>query len=361
MINQDSIFIKETFKLAGKAKGWTNPNPMVGCVIVKHGRVITNGFHRKIGEDHAEVEALNAAKVDIKGSTLYVNLEPCSHFNRTPPCINAIINAGVTRVVCPLIDPNPKVYGNGIKALQKAGIQVTTGLLQKEAVKLNEAYFAFHKNKRPFIVLKFAASLDGKIATKTGESKWITNEKARAYARELRSEYQSVLVGINTILRDDPHLGVRKKGRKDPLRIIVDSSLKIPLDSRALRDTNVLIASTTLANQSKKKLLRKKGIEVLSCGDKIVSLRLLLDELVKREVISLLVEGGGSIMGSFVDEKLVDKIFAFHAPLIIGGKKAISAVEGEGVSSITDAIRLKNVSFRKFDDCLLTIGYPNLS
>lgn len=360
-MNIDLLFIKQALRLAEKARGRTNPNPMVGCVIVKEGKVIAHGLHKKIGLAHAEAEALAACDIDPGGSTLYVNLEPCSHFGRTPPCVNAIINAGITRVVCSRIDPNPKVRGKGINALQKAGIEVSVGALEKESLNLNEAYITFYEKKRPFIALKFAASLDGKIATRTGDSKWITNEKARRYARKLRGVYQSVLVGINTVLHDDPHLGTREKSMKDPLRIIIDSTLKIPLDSRVLRDTNVLIATTIQADQMKKDVLQKKGIEIISSGSKKISLNFLLEELVKREVISILVEGGGGTIGGFVDKKLFDKVYAFHAPLIIGGKNAVTAVEGEGVPLIADAIRLKNISLKRFDDCLLTIGYPDLS
>lgn len=361
MINKDLFFLKQTLKLAKKGEGMTNPNPMVGCVIVKDGHVIAEGFHRKIGQAHAEVEALRSALTDLRGSTLYVNLEPCNHFNRTPPCAQAILQTGIKRVVCPFIDPNPKVHGAGITALRSAGIQVDTGLLQKESRSINEAYFTFHEKKRPFIVLKFASSLDGKIAAGSGESKWITNEKSRQYAGKLRNDYQSVLVGINTILRDDPHLGSKIKDMTDPLRIIADSTLKIPLESKVLRDKNVLIATTLRAGNSKKDLLRKKGIEFISCGDKKVSLQLLLRELVSREVISVLVEGGGSIIGSFVDEKLFDKVYAFHAPMIIGGRNTVSAVEGNGAATMADAIRLRDVTFKKLGDCSLTIGYPDLS
>lgn len=361
MTNQDVSFMQQAIRLAKKGRGWTNPNPMVGCVIVKNGKIISKGYHKKVNQAHAEIEALNAAKEDLKGATLYVNLEPCSHYGRTPPCINAIINAGITKVVCSITDANPKVKGKGIEILKKKGIEVTRGLLRAEARKLNEAFFTFHEQQQPFIALKFAASLDGKIATKTGDAKWITNENARNYARKLRSEYQSVLVGINTILHDNPHLGVRTPGKKDPIRIIIDSSLKIPLESRVLRDNNVLIATTTNANQYKKKLLQKKGITLLSCGNKKVSLTLLLKELVRREIISVFVEGGGNILGSFVDKKLINKVYAFHAPILIGGRNTTTAVEGNGAQTISHAIKLTDISFRRFSDCFLTVGYPKLS
>ena len=205
----DTYYIDEALQLAQKATGWTNPNPMVGAVIVKDGRTIARGFHRRVGCPHAEVEALRAAKENPSGATLYVNLEPCVHFGRTPPCVDAIIQAGICRVVCATRDPNPLVCGRGIAKLRRAGISVSVGVRSREARNLNETFYTFHEKHRPFIALKFAASLDGKMATRSGDSKWITNKEARAFARNLRGQYQAVLVGINTVLRDDPRLGVR--------------------------------------------------------------------------------------------------------------------------------------------------------
>ena len=246
-------FIDETLVLAKKAIGLTNPNPMVGAVVVKRGRIIAKGYHRQAGLPHAEIEAFNAAKTSVKGATLYTNLEPCVHQGKTPPCVDAIIQAGIKRVVCSISDPNPKVHGKGIAKLKQAGIIVSVGLKEKEARALNEAFFVFHEKKRPFIAIKFAGSLDGKIATHTGNSKWITNEPARLFARKLRGEYQAILVGINTVIRDNPHLGTRLAGKKDPVRIILDSNLQIPLNSQVLRDNNVIIATTTHAPEEKKK------------------------------------------------------------------------------------------------------------
>lgn len=354
----ETLFIKEALKLAKKGIGWTNPNPMVGAILIKDGEIIGKGYHRKVGLPHAEIEALNNTQNGIKDATLYVNHEPCSHYGRTPPCVDAIIESGITRVVCSSLDPNPKVHGKGIELLLKAGIEVSVGILEKEARNLNEAFFTFHEKKRPFIALKFAASLDGKIAIKTGDSKWITNEKARAYARKLRSYYQAILVGINTILHDNPHLGIRMEGKKDPVRIILDSTLKIPLTSQVLRDNNVIIATTKYANRKKQEQLTKNGITVLTFPTTTIYLHDLLDELRKREIISVLVEGGSTVLGSFVDAKLMDKVYAFYAPVIIGGKEAISAVSGEGAKYITEATYLKSMSFKRFADNLLIVGYP---
>ncbi|MCL5784078.1 MAG: bifunctional diaminohydroxyphosphoribosylaminopyrimidine deaminase/5-amino-6-(5-phosphoribosylamino)uracil reductase RibD [Patescibacteria group bacterium] len=304
-MSSDEYFIKKTFALAKKGLSFTNPNPLVGSVIVKNGKIIAKGYHRKIGLPHAEIEAVNALKGSAKGATLYTNLEPCVHCDKkTPPCTEGIIKAGITKVVCASFDPNPKVNGKGFERLRSVGIEVVTGVLEEEGEKLNEAFFTFQTKNRPFIALKFAQSLDGKIATNTGDSKWITNEKARDFARRLRLYYQAILVGINTVLRDDPNLGVRVKGKKDPLRIVLDSELKIPLTARVLRDRNVLIATTKKADNSKLRALKDKGIQVVVFNGSRVPLNELIAELTRREIISVLVEGGGEVSGSFFDAGL---------------------------------------------------------
>src|SRR3989338_2369516 len=354
---QDQTFLNQALKLAKKGVGATNPNPMVGAVLVKHGRIIGKGYHKGAGLFHAEIEALKSCKESPKGATLYVNLEPCSHFGRTPPCVDEIIKSKISRVVCSTIDPNPKVYGKGMRTLQKAGILFEVGSLAEQARSLNEAFFTFYEKKRPFIALKFASSIDGKIATKTGGSKWITNENARNFARTLRGQYQAILVGINTVVKDNPHLGFRAKGKKDPLMIILDPKLKIPPESQVLRDNNVLLVTTSRASAKKLKLLKQKKINIVKFPDKQISLKKLLAYLRKKGIISILVEGGGKTLGFFVDEKLFDKIYAFYAPIIIGGEGARSPVGGTGISNLKDAMKLKNVSFEKFNNNLLMIGY----
>lgn len=356
--NLDKLFLQETLRLAKKAQGWTNPNPMVGAVIVKKGKVAARGYHRRAGWPHAEIEALRAAKTSLSGATLYVNLEPCCHFGKTPPCSRAIINSGIKRVVFSTPDPNPKVSGKGAKALRKAGIKVSVGELAEEARKLNEAFFTFQQKRRPFIVLRFAASLDGKIATREGHSQWITNQESRVFARRLRGEYQAILVGVGTVLADNPHLGARMRGKRDPLRIILDTSLKLPLHSQVLRDNNALVVTTAAASFGKRKLLAGKGVGVLIFPGKKISLQKLMQELYRREIVSVLVEGGGQVLGSFVDAKLADKVYAVHAPMIIGGENAVSAIRGQGARKLTDAVHLTNVSFKRFGDNLLTVGYP---
>lgn len=355
--NLDKLFLQETLRLARKGEGWTNPNPMVGAVIVRNGKLIARGYHRKAGLPHAEIEALRAAKTSVKSATMYVSLEPHVHHGKTPPCTDAIIKSGIKRVVFCTLDPNPKVAGKGARELRKAGIKISYGLLTAEARQLNEAFFTFHEKRRPFIVLRFAASLDGKIATRTGHSQWITNHESRIFKRQLRGTYQAILVGAGTVLADDPHLGARLSGKRDPFRIILDSTLRIPLTSQVLRDNNVLVITTMAASQKKRLALESKGINVAALPGKKISLPKLMGELYRREIISILVEGGGQVLGSFVDEKLVDKVYAVHAPIIIGGEKAVSAVRGQGARTIAEAVLLKDVSFKKFGDNLVTIGY----
>ncbi len=353
----DTFFMQDALALAKKGLSWTFPNPMVGAALVKNGKIVGKGYHKKVGFAHAEVVAIRLSKTNLSGATLYVNLEPCIHYGRTPPCVDAIIFSGIKKVVCSVFDPNPKVAGKGVEKLKEAGIEVSVGVLEEEAKKLNETFFTFYTKKRPFVAIKFAASLDGKIATKTGDSKWITNEKVREYSRTLRGHYQAVLVGVNTVIADDPHLGVRQKGKRDPVRIILDSTLRIPLSSRVLRDNNVIVATTEKANKRKRKQLEEMGITILTVGASTVSIQKLLEVLARLEIISILVEGGGKTIGSFVDANLVDKVYAFHAPIIIGGEKAVSSVGGKGFSTIREALHLKDVTFRRFGDMILTTGY----
>lgn len=356
MKNSDELFMRQALDLAIKGMSWTFPNPMVGAVLVKNGKIIGSGYHTKVGMPHAEIEAFNDAIDDPREATLYVSLEPCSVFGRMPPCVDEIIKRGVTKVVCAVKDPNPKVNGAGIKKLEEAGITVVSDILSEEARKVNEAFFTFHEKKRPFVAIKFASSLDGKLATKTGDSKWITNEKERKYARSLRAEHQAILVGINTVLHDNPNLGAREKGKKDPLRIILDSTLKIPLDSDVLRDDSVLIITTTNADAKHLQQLQDKGIAVLQLPNEKIHIPDLVKELYKREIISVFVEGGAEALGSFADAKIVDRVYACFAPLIIGGRDAISSVKGDGVAKVMDALRLKDVTVKMFDDNLVVSG-----
>ncbi len=355
-MDQDTKFLKETLRLAKKGLGWTNPNPMVGSIIVKNGRVIGKGFHHQAGKAHAEAEALRSANENPKGATMYVSLEPCVMFGRTPPCTGVIIKSGIKKVVCCSLDPNPRVRGKGLTKLKEAGIETSVGILEQEARKLNEAFFTFHEKNRPFVAIKFAASLDGKMATRTGDSKWITNEKARLFARGLRAEYQGLVIGINTILIDNPNLGVRLQGRKDPIRIILDPKLQIPLDADVLRDTNVIVVTTASSDKKKKEQLENQGFTVLTFDGEKIKIPKLLSALKEKEIISILIEGGGETLGNFIDFKIIDKVYVFQAPVMIGGREAVS-IGGKGVKTVKEAIRLKNTSLEKFDDNLLITGY----
>lgn len=351
----DESYMRTALRLAEKGRGCVNPNPMVGAVIVKRGRIIARGYHRAVGGPHAEIEALQAARHFAKGATLYVTLEPCCHFGRTPPCTDAIINAGIRRVVCAVRDPH-KIARGGIEGLRRAGIEVLAGVLKREAVDLNETFFTAHIMRRPFVALKFAASLDGKLATRTGDSKWITSESARRFARRLRGTYQAVVVGVETVIADNPHLGARTKGLPDPLRIVLDSTLRIPLRAKVLRDSNVIIAATKRASARKKALLQRRGIRVLTFADRI-SPQQLLAALRRMDVISVLVEGGGTVLGSFIDAGIADKVYAFYAPILLGGAK-VTSIGGRGTRNVADALRFKKSSIRRFGDTVLITSSP---
>ena len=354
MRRSDEAFMRECLRLAKKGAGLANPNPMVGAIIVRRGRIIARGYHRAFGHPHAEIEALRAAKGDTKDATLYVSLEPCRHFGKTPPCTDAIIRAKIARVVCAVRDTNSIARG-GIGLLRRAGIEVSVGVLRREAVDLNEPFFIAHKMRRPFVALKFAASFDGKLATHTGDSKWITSKPARAYARRLRGTHQAVIVGVETVTADDPHLGARTKGLPDPLRIVLDSTLRIPLRAKVLRDTNVIIATTKCASRQKMNVLEKRGIRVITFPGEYISPTKLLAALHAMNVVSVLVEGGGAVLGSFIDTGVVDKVYAFYAPILIVGEKAV-AVGGHGAVRVADALRLKTSSIRRFNDTILVVG-----
>jgi len=357
---QDKFFMKEALKLAKKGMSWTNPHPMVGAVIVKEEKIIAQGYHHRFGDEHAEADAMTNSTEDLHGGTMYVTLEPCHlpydlHGKRIP-CYEYIRRSGIKKVHIAMLDSNPEVSGRGKAILEKAGMITSFGLMNKEALELNEAYHYFMTKGRPFVAITFSVSLDGKIATRTGDSKWISNEKSRKYSRQLRFHYQAILVGINTVLKDDPHLGTRIKGKKDPIRIILDSTLKIPLTSQVLRDNNVLVATTKNVDQNKIKFLTEKGIQIIVFDNSYIPLPELLKELKKRKIISIFVEGGGKVLGSFVDEKLVDKVYAFHAPILIGGEKGISAIQGRGYSTIKDSLRIKKITRKNIGDNLLTTG-----
>lgn len=356
--------MKRALELAKLGWGRTNPNPLVGAVIVKDGRVIAEGFHEVLGCAHAEVAAFNNAVEDVAGSTLYVNLEPCSHYGRTPPCAKAIIDAKIKKVVVAMIDPNPKVSGKGIRMLQDAGIEVEVGVLGEEALKLNEIFVNYVVRKKPFVILKTAVTMDGKIATASGHSKWITGEEARNHVHVIRDRVAAIMVGINTVLKDNPSLTTRRtdKEGKDPIRVIVDSRGIIPEDSKVLNTdskASVILATTSRIDTDKEDRLLAKGIRVIKTdrSDERVDLNMLMEELYKLEIDSVLLEGGGTLNSSAIHSGIVNKVMFFIAPKIIGGKDAPTPVEGVGVDRMDEALNIRDISVLKFGDDVLIEGY----
>ena len=350
--------MRRAIKLA--RKGNASPNPQVGCVIVKKGKIIAEGYHKKAGLPHAEVDGLKKLKKnEAQGSTMYVTLEPCCHFGRTPPCTDAIIKAGVKKVYAAMKDPNSLVSGKGMRKLKKAGIKVDVGLLEKDAIKLNEAYIHHAKTGLPFATLKTAMSLDGKIATSTGESKWITSEKAREKVHEIRSRTDAILVGVGTVITDNPQLTSRIKGGRDPLRIIVDSRLRIPLNANVFKDGKIVVATTLKHNKTKKRQLDAKGVDVWVVQERDGHLDLadLMRVLGEVGVTSVLIEGGGEVNASALEAGIVNKIMFFIAPKIIGGRDAKTPVEGNGIKKIKDALKLENTVIEKIGDDFLVTSY----
>jgi diaminohydroxyphosphoribosylaminopyrimidine deaminase/5-amino-6-(5-phosphoribosylamino)uracil reductase len=364
-LEPDERYMWMALDLARRGWGNTNPNPMVGAVLVKGGEVVGTGFHKKAGEKHAEVLALEEAGERARSSTLYVNLEPCSHFGRTPPCVEAIIMAGVRKVVVACIDPNPLIAGNGIRRLQEAGIKVKTGVLEEKAKRLNEVFFKYITTKMPFIIVKAAMTMDGKIATAAGKSRWISGEKSRKLVHRLRSISDGIMVGINTVLKDDPLLTARLDdgGGHNPIRIIVDSKGRLPLDTKIVQTAfriNTILATTELAPRDKLEALRSYGIEVLIIPSRAgqVDLYELMLSLGRKEISSLLVEGGGTLNYSLLQENLIDKIYFFVAPLLLGGVAAPTPLEGSGVHEMDDSWVVEEMEIRQLDKDLLIIGYP---
>lgn len=351
-------------KEAKRGQGRTRPNPMVGCVVVKDGEVIAKGYHPKAGEDHAEVAALRRAGEAARGSDVYVTLEPCSHHGRTPPCTMSLIEAGVARVFVGFRDPNELVDGRGIRKLRRAGIQVETGILKEECRRLNEAFNHFIGTKRPFMIAKIAQSVDGRVATRSGESKWITGEKARKFGHRLRHECDGIMVGIGTVLADDPSLTCRVRGGVDPVRIVLDSQARTPVKSKIIKmvqssDAPTWILVDKKAPADKVAALEKAGAEVIRIRSRAGKLSLdhVLDELGRRDLLSVLVEGGPTLMGGLFDAGHISKVHAFVAPMVIGGEQATPSVGGHGVRNLTDACRLTDFEVERLGADVLLTGY----
>jgi diaminohydroxyphosphoribosylaminopyrimidine deaminase / 5-amino-6-(5-phosphoribosylamino)uracil reductase len=361
----DRRLMGRALALASQGVGQVSPGPLVGCVIARAGEVVGEGFYVYEQLKHAETYALEQADPRAKGATAYVSLEPHAHHGRTTPCTDALIKAGIARVVAPIEDPNPKVSGKGFQHLRRAGVDVLVGLLAREAEKLNEKYLHFRRTGRPFVHLKLAASLDGKIATRTGDSRWITGPESRARVHELRSEYDAILVGAGTALADDPLLTDRsgRKRRRPLVRVLLDEQLTIGIGSRLVTTANeapVLIFAGGLRDASIGDELEAHGIEVVRGGANANGRDLVavLDELGRRELQSVLIEGGAGVAGHFLDAGLVNKVSFFLAPIIIGGRAAPNAIGGEGAEKLVDALELQDVEVIERGRDIEVTGYP---
>ncbi len=355
-------FMRRALELARCGAGWTRPNPLVGAVVVKDGIVVAEGYHAVCGGPHAEAVALLEAGDRARGADLYLNLEPCVDFpgKRTPPCADAIIAAGIRRVIVATADPNPCVDGRGLARLREAGVEVVEGILVDEARRLNEVFFHWIVHRTPFVVLKLALTLDGKIATRTGKSRWITGPESRRIVHALRARYGAILVGVGTVLADDPSLTVREAEGPQPIRIVLDSEGRIPLGAKVLSpEARTVLATTDRMPREVEAALRRKGAEVwrLSGEGDHVDLGELLHRL-GEETDSLLVEGGAEVAWSFLSQGLVHKVAFFYAPLILGGRAAVPAVGGEGVDEPTQGIRVRDLAFERVGEDLLVTGYP---
>ncbi len=357
----DEYWMKRALRLAEKGRGRTSPNPMVGAVLVKRGRVIGEAYHQKSGEPHAEILALNQAGEGAREATLYLNLEPCTHYGKTPPCAPSVIQAGIKRAVIGMMDPNPLVRGKGVESLKKAGIEVTLGVLERECQRLNEAFTKYIQTREPFVILKVASSLDGKIATRNGHSKWISGEISRRWVHRLRDQVDGVLVGIGTILKDDPLLTSRIRGGRDPYRIILDSRLRIPEEAKVIKENpfRTILAITELASEERRASLEKKGVRILQFKSEAgkVPLNPLLKRLGEMEMMSILVEGGSEVNGSFLDQGLIDKILIFFSPKLIGDREAPGIFSGREIKNLGEATLLEKIKLRRTGGDILLEGY----
>lgn len=375
--------MRRAIELAKKGGGYVHPNPLVGCVVVKDDEIIAEGYHEKYGEFHAERNALTRCKTETKGALLYVTLEPCCHYGKTPPCTDIIIEKGIKKVFVGILDPNPLVAGKGVKILQDAGIEVEVGLCENEIREMNKVFLKYITTKRPYVIMKTAMTLDGKIAAYTGDSKWVTNEESRKMVHELRSELAGVVVGIGTVLADDPMLNVRLEGKHhQPVRVVVDSNLRIPIDSQLVKTVNeyrTIVAcrhfdrseaersevekSSLNVNKQKGFLdslrsLEMTGVELLECqsNNNHVDINDLMTKLGAMGVDSLLLEGGGTLNAAFLEAGCVDEVWAFIAPKIIGGEGAKTPVSGKGIDKMSEAINLQDIDIQNINGDILIKG-----
>ncbi|HSW63213.1 MAG TPA: bifunctional diaminohydroxyphosphoribosylaminopyrimidine deaminase/5-amino-6-(5-phosphoribosylamino)uracil reductase RibD [Dissulfurispiraceae bacterium] len=362
MNDSDVNYMRRALRLAARAQGKTSPNPMVGAVIVRHDRIAAEDYHKKAGEPHAEALAIQAAGTAARNATLYVTLEPCCHTDkRTPPCTKAIISAGIKKVVVAMEDPNPKVAGRGIAELRGQGIEVVVGVAEQSACRLNEKYIKFITTRLPFVLLKSAMTLDGKIATPVGESKWITGEKARRCVHQLRSSVDAILTAIGTVKADNPHLTSRIRGGRNPLRVVLDPNLETPLSFHV---STVPPATLFVTREQARKryadkvgLLSARGIEVISYPGERLDLSWLMSLLGNRGITSVLIEGGSSLNASAFQAGIVDKVVFFIAPKIIGGKKSLTPVGGESFRAMSNPYLIEHIRARALGDDIMIEGY----
>ncbi|MBW9147970.1 bifunctional diaminohydroxyphosphoribosylaminopyrimidine deaminase/5-amino-6-(5-phosphoribosylamino)uracil reductase RibD [Clostridium sp. CM028] len=362
----DNYYMRRALELSKKAVGFVNPNPLVGAVIVKDNRIIGEGYHEYFGGPHAEVNAFKNAKENVEGATMYVTLEPCAHYGKTPPCADAIVQNKISKVVIGMIDPNPLVAGKGIEILRSSGIEVTTGIMETEIKKTNEIFIKYITHKKPFCIMKTAMTIDGKIATSIGESKWISNEKSRAYVHELRHMVTGIMVGIGTVLSDDPELTTRRECiiSKNPIRIIIDSTAKIPIDAKVLKcdeKTKTIVVTTKFAKETKIEAIKQKGAQVIITPSKNnrVNLNYLMRVLGDMGIDSILIEGGSTLNYAALEEGIVDKVITFISPKIFGGTTGKTPVGGQGIEHVSDAILLTDTEVTRFNEDIMIEGYVN--
>lgn len=362
----DERYMERALELAELGSGFVNPNPLVGAVIVKDNRIIGEGYHQLFGGPHAEINALRNAMEDVAGATMYVTLEPCSHYGKTPPCVEAIIENGIARVVIGMVDPNPIVAGNGVRILREKGIEVQTGMLEDRCRLQNEVFIKYITTGKPFCIFKSAMTLDGKISTYTGDSKWVSGEDSRRLVHRLRNRVSAILVGVGTVMADNPMLTTRLDDErvKNPVRVIVDTRGRIPMESNIVEtagDVRTILATTHLAHEDIIDELRGKGLEIILAPEKDgkVDIAYLVQKLGEMGIDSILIEGGGAIGYSFLEEGLIDKVLFFIAPKLVGGTDSKSPLGGRGIQLMKDAIMIENLKTVTIGGDILVEGYPH--
>lgn len=353
-------YMRLAIENARRGTGHTSPNPLVGCVVVKDGRIVAQGYHERYGEFHAERNALTRCQENLTGAQMYVTLEPCCHHGKTPPCTDIIIERGIGKVYIGSMDPNPRVAGKGVRILRDHGIEVETGILEQECLALNEIFFHYITTGMPYVAMKYAMTLDGKIATHTGDSKWVTGEKARHHVHELRKRYSAIMVGIGTVLADDPMLNCRIAEGVDPVRVVCDSSLRIPLNSQLVKTAKEIPTIVAYAKGEEERItaLRQAGVELVQSSDRSkVDFAELMAELGRRKIDSVIVEGGGTLHGTVLKSGMVQKIYCYIAPKLVGGRDSKSPVEGEGVSRMKEALAVSDIEILQLGDDICISGH----